>query len=56
MNDELAQGICAALERIADVQERLLAIALESRDERMKLSEQMKTAMKAGFQKGQDNG
>lgn len=48
--NEYQEGLVSALERIAAVQERLLAIALEAREERMKLSEKMQTAMKAGFQ------
>lgn len=49
MDKELAQGIVAALERIALSQEQLLLIAAEAREERMKLSAAMQKNFKAGF-------
>lgn len=49
MDKELAQGIVAALERIALAQEQMVAVAMEAREERMKLSAQMKERLKAGF-------
>lgn len=42
--------IANALERIANVQEQMLIIAAEAREERMKLAANMNKAMKAGFQ------
>ena len=49
MENELAQGMVAALERIATAQEQMVAIAMESREERLKLSAVMKERLKAGF-------
>lgn len=37
------------LERIAVAQEQMVVIAMEAREERMKLSAQMKERLKAGF-------
>lgn len=42
-----------ALKRVADAQEKLLAIATEAREERLKLADQMKERFRAGFQGGE---
>lgn len=49
MDNELAKGLVAALERIADSHERMVMIAMEAREERLKLADAMKERMKAGF-------
>ena len=43
------ERIATALERIATAQEQMVAVAMEAREERMKLSAQMKERLKAGF-------
>jgi len=54
MSEELLAGVVAALERIANAQEGMLAIAAEARVERLELSKKMKDHFKAGFQGGPD--
>jgi hypothetical protein len=39
----------SVLERIANAQEQMVGIAMEAREERLKLSAQMKERLKAGF-------
>lgn len=41
--------IIEQLKRIATAQEQMVAIAMEAREERLKLSAQMKERLKAGF-------
>lgn len=43
------EALIAVMERIALAQEQLLAVALEAREERMKLSKVMSDRLKAGF-------
>lgn len=50
MKDELAIEIIKQLTRWANAQEALLAIAMEARAERVKLSAKMQEALKRPFQ------
>lgn len=47
MENEIA--LLKVLDRIATAQEQMVAIAMESREERLKLSAAMKERLKAGF-------
>lgn len=46
--DPLAE-ISKSLARIATAQERIVMVAMEAREERLKLAAQMKERLKAGF-------
>lgn len=47
--DEFQQGVIAALERIANAQEGMMAIAAEARQERQEIAARMKQQFKTGF-------